>query len=331
MPVPAPTKPHKTYSELVDILKQRGMIIPDEERAERKLSQIGYYRLSGFWYPCRIGRVDAKGEYVKDRLTKLPIREDNLQENTSFTDVTDLYLFDKKLRLLMMDAIERIEIHVRSVIAHELGRVDPLAYENTAFINPKILKDRVDKNTGDVTNFWQDWDNKQKDLIKKSKEDCICWHNKNNRSIPIWVAVETWDFGIMSKYFQNLKGRYQEKICKRLEVPNKKHFQGWLQAINELRNQCAHHSRIWNRSSSNALKPLDNAYFSNLNLDQESTKRIYGKICILWYLVKKIGPNSDWIRTVANVIDSKPKNPCWPYSAMGFSEESGFPRDKFDL
>lgn len=221
MSTPSPTKPHKTYPELVDLLKKRGMIIPDEDRAKRKLSQIGYYRLSGFWYPSRIGQVDANGEYVKDKMTNLPVRENNLQKNTSFTDVTDLYLFDKKLRQLMLDAIERIEIHVRSVIAHELGRFDPLAYKNTDFINPKILKDRIVINTGIVTNFWQDWDNKQKDLTKKSKEDSICWHKKNGRAIPIWVAVETWDFGIMSKYFQNLKGQYQEKICKRLEVPNK--------------------------------------------------------------------------------------------------------------
>jgi len=46
-------KPHKNYKELVEILTNRGMIIPDTIRAERKLSQIGYYRLSGFWYPCR--------------------------------------------------------------------------------------------------------------------------------------------------------------------------------------------------------------------------------------------------------------------------------------
>lgn len=323
-----PPKPHQTYTELVRRLKERGMIIPDEERAKRKLSQIGYYRLSGFWYPCRKGKIDANGSYVTDEATNRPIRADELQKDTSFDDVIQLYLFDKKLRQLMLDAIERIEIHVRSVIAHEIGRFDPLAYQNTDFINPKILKDRTDRH-GNARNFWQEWHNKQQELTLKSKEDCIAWHKSKNRSIPIWVAVETWDFGIMSKYFTNLKGRYQNIICKRLNVPNEKVLAGWLQAINDLRNHCAHHSRVWNRVASNALKVMDNPYFNNLSLDQNARTRIFGQICILWYLVKRIGPNSDWITRVADTVDSKPKTPCFPFKAMGLPDETGFPRDKF--
>jgi abortive infection bacteriophage resistance protein len=46
--ITTPPKPHRNYSELVSLLEKRGMIIPDKKRAERKLSQIGYYRLSGF-------------------------------------------------------------------------------------------------------------------------------------------------------------------------------------------------------------------------------------------------------------------------------------------
>lgn len=289
-------KPHQTYAQLVVRLKERGMIILNEERAKRKLSQIGYYRLSGFWYPCRKGKLDDAGEYVKDPKSKLPVREDEFQEGTDFDSIIKMYLFDKQLRQLMLDAIERIEIYIRSVIAHEVGRFDPLAYKNTAFINPKVLKDRTDKE-GNATNIWRNWDNKQEELIKKSREDSIVWHKKNHHPIPFWVAVETWDFGIMSKYYENLKGQYQEKICVRLGVPNKKMLGSWLQEINILRNHCAHHSRI----------------------------------CVLWFLVKKIGPNSQWIERVADLIDSKPSIGCFPYTAMGFPGNTGFPREKFQI
>ncbi|MBI5557208.1 MAG: Abi family protein [Deltaproteobacteria bacterium] len=159
----SPPKPHKTYSELVSLLKQRGMTVPDEERAKRKLAQIGYYRLSGFWYPCRKGKVDESGEYVRDMVTKHPVREDDFQDGTNFTDIIEMYLFDKKLRQLMLDAIERVEIHVRSVIAHEVGRFDPMAYQKESFINPKILRDTKDRE-GNVINYWQEWAKKQKDL-----------------------------------------------------------------------------------------------------------------------------------------------------------------------
>lgn len=306
------------------------MIIPDEGRAKRKLAQIGYYRLSGFWYPCRKGKVDDHGKYITDPLSGLPVREDAFQEGTDFNLIIDLYIFDKKLRQLMMDAIERIEIHVRSVIAHEIGRFDLLAYQNTDFINPKILRDKTDR-SGRIVNYWNDWISRQDKLIKESKEDCIRWHNKNNRPIPFWVAVETWDFGIMSKYYENLKGKYQDKICQRLEVPNKKILRGWLQEINELRNHCAHHSRIWNRVSNNALKTLPNEFFHPLSLSLEARKRIFGKICVLWFLVKKIGPNSQWILNVADLIDSKPQLDCCPFTSMGFNDNNGFPRDLFNL
>lgn len=304
------------------------MIIPDEEKAERKLAQIGYYRLSGFWYPCRKGKVDAKGEYVIDPITKLPVREDDFQDGTNFNEIINLYLFDKKLRQLMLDAIERVEIHVRSVIAHEVGRFDPLAYQKTSYINPKVLKDS-EKDAGNAVNRWEEWAAKQEVLIRRSKEDCILWHKQNNKSIPFWVAIETWDFGVMSMYFKNLKGEYQNIICARLGVPNKKILVGWLDTLNTLRNRCAHHSRIWNWQAANAINVFDVEYFNNLNLDLKARKRIYGLTCVLWYLVKRIGPSSTWINDVALLIDKKPAIDCCPYTAMGLPDNSGFPKSKF--
>jgi abortive infection bacteriophage resistance protein len=202
-------KPHKSYSELVNLLISRGMIVPDKNRAERKLSQIGYYRLSGFWYPCREFRTISR--QADSGVKKKPQREDFFQPNINFNDIIDLYLFDKRLRLLILDAIERIEIHVRSVIAHELGRRDPLAY--------------------------------------------------------------------------------QSDVCKRLDIPKPDILKQWLQEINILRNKCAHHTKIWNSSYRNPLPTIKNAYFNTLNLDRNARKRMFGMICILWFLVKKIGPS----------------------------------------
>lgn len=304
------------------------MIVPNEARAQRKLAQIGYYRLSGFWYPCRKGKVDESGAYVKDPATKLPVREDNFQDGTNFDQIIELYLFDKKLRQLMLDAIERIEIHIRSVIAHEMGYFDPLAYQEASFIHPKVIADSTNKK-GVAINHWGEWLKKQEDLIRRTKDDCIIWHKKNNKSIPFWVAVETWDFGVMSKYFANLKGKYQEIICERLNISNKKILAGWLDTLNLLRNRCAHHARIWNWSSANAINVFDAAYFQKLNLDLAARKRLYGLICVTWYLVKKIGPSSTWINDVAFLIDNKPDIDCCPNSAMGFPDNSGFPMEKF--
>lgn len=138
----------------------------------------------------------------------MPIRADDFQDNINFDDITKLYLFDKKLRQLLMDAIERIEIHVRSIIAHELGRLDPLAYQKECYINPNVMKE---KKRGDNCNYslWDEWTVVQRARVLKSKEDCIVWHKKRNRKIPFWVVIGCWDFGLMSKFLPSASSLLQ--------------------------------------------------------------------------------------------------------------------------
>ncbi len=311
-----PTKPFKSYSELVELLTSRGMIVEDPARAERKLAQVGYYRLSGFWYPCRKFTADG-------------VRTNEFEINTSFNNIFELYLFDKQLRLLMLDAIERIEIHIRAVIAHELGKLDPLAYKQKTFINPKQLE--TFEHRGKTRNHWKEWSDAHEKTIERSQEECITWHRENHKEIPFWVVIEAWDFGTLSKYFEMIKGTHQNKICERLNVLNPKNLENWLREINTLRNRCAHHARIWNRSSPNPLKITGEQDINDLGLDENARKRIYGLIVIIWFLTKKIGPSSDWINNVANLIDEKPSLPGCSYSAMGLPDEHGFPRKFFRL
>lgn len=310
---------------MVALLEGRGLVIPDRDRAERKLSQIGYYRLSGFWFPCREVKKNQLGEGILHPKTKLPIRKDEFQDGVDFNKIVSLYLFDKKLRLLMIDAIERVEIHIRSVVAHEMGYHDPLAYKKDGFINLRKLRTYEESRTKRIRNLWTEWRTKQQILIVRSQEDCIKWHKFTKKEIPFWVAVESWDFGTLSKYFSLLKGKYQRKISLRLGISNEKVLENWLHEINILRNRCAHHSRIWNQSTNNALRVLNIPYFHELSLPERALKRIFGMICIMWFLVKKIGPSSDWLESVSSLINSKPSIDCCPFTAMGFIDNTGFP------
>lgn len=316
-----PLKPFKSYKELVNILEYRGMIILDKPRAERKIAQVGYYRLSGYWHTCRKIKKDATGKYIINPNTKIPEREDTFQENINFNDIFDLYLFDKKLRLLMMDAIERIEIYIRTVIAHEMGKLDPLAYKKDIYIDP------VHINNGK----WAEWLVGLKNKIFKSRETCIVWYKSAYVDIPFWVAIEAWDFGALSKYYSFLKQSHQNHISKKLNINNSKILGNWLREINTLRNRCAHHTRIWNQGTTSQLLVIQNEYFNRLGLKNKACRRAYGLISILWFLVKEIGPNSEWIKNIADVIDSKPKIPACPYTAIGFEDNKGFPRLKFDI
>lgn len=131
----------------------------------------------------------------------------------------------------------------------------------------------------------------------------------------------------MSKYYAMLNGGMQAKIIKRMGLDNKQMFSKWLQCLNLLRNRCAHHSRIWNRKHP-AIQIPDNAFFSALRIEVGVNERLYSAICIIWYLVRMIGPGSKWIRQVADHFDSKPNMPGCSFTSMGVPK-TGFPRSRF--
>lgn len=304
-------KPFKEYEQLLQQLLEKGMLIPNPERALRKLSQVGYYRLGTFWYPCR--------EIVSS--TKPPYRSKVFLPDTNFDEIFKLYLFDKQLRLLLLDAIERIEIALKTKVAHTLGRQDTLAYLNDEFINQKQLEDF--KYRGISRNAWKEWLRRQEGEIRRCKEGFIVRYNRENEFPPIWVAVETWSLGTISKYYEMLKGRFQNSIAKELGVNNAKHLVRWLQAITILRNRCAHHTRIWNQLERSPLKLPTN--FSNINSLEEFTenerKRLFSLIIIIGFLVKNIGPSSNWLVRVLELIEQVPDLPIDAYKAMGIRLE----------
>ncbi|MBC4811928.1 Abi family protein [Klebsiella quasipneumoniae] len=327
----SPPKPFRTYPDLVALLIERGMGIANPARSERKLAQVGYYRLSGYWFPARDFVRDNLQNVVLCDVTQKPLRQNSFLPDTTFDDAFSLYLFDKKLRQLMLDAIERIEIHVRTVTAHEVGYYGALAYTDPSFIVPKQTQNWTDRSKRQ-RNTWLEWLERQNGLVARSQEDCIEWHKRNRKAIPFWVAIEAWDFGTLSKYYEILKGNHQNRIAQRLGVSNTRTLKLWLQEINTLRNRCAHHSRIWNQVSANALPDLPaEPYFQTLKLDHSALTRLYGQIAIIWFLVQRIGPSSDWIRHVAYVIDSKPNLPGCPFGSLGLPSEDGFPRHLFGI
>lgn len=305
------------------------MEINDQSRAERKLAQLGYYRLSGFWYPAREFKINNLLHQMCS-ITGKPLRLETFQATTSFDAAVQLYRFDKKLRMLMLDAIERLEVYLKAVTAHEVGYHDPIGYTNVGFILQKWTLPYTDTR-GNARNKWTEWSQKQQSHIARSKEDCIQWHVCAGKPIPIWVAVEAWDFGDLSEFFELLNNKYQNLILARLGLTNSKMLSRWMQQTSHLRNRCAHHTRIWNQASGNPLSVPAEPYFQALNLDQHALKRLYGLIAIMWFLLQKIAPASTWINDVAELIDSKPALPGCTFKAMGFPDESGFPRKLFGI
>ena len=227
---------------------------------------------------------------------------------------------------MMLDALERIEIHIRSVVAHEVGQgkskqtgtgfliPDPLAWRDSDYIDPKYLKSKPG-----FDSTWDVWQKKHSQLIDRNREDCIKWHKVTGKDMPFWVVIEAWDFGTLSKYFGMLNDTYKQRVCLRLGISNKAEARilaGWLKSMNSLRNNCAHHTRIWNQQFGSIVFPSE-PHFHNINLDKQCSNRIFGLIVVIWFLLKQIGPSSNWLNEVKALIKQFPNLPGCELKALG--------------
>lgn len=91
-----------SIDEQISLLRSRGMTWENEAYARRWLETVGYYRLSAYWLPSEQPAID---DQTRSKLFK---------PKTSFEEITEIYRFDRRLRLLVMEAIECIEVSVRS-------------------------------------------------------------------------------------------------------------------------------------------------------------------------------------------------------------------------
>ncbi|OCG22321.1 hypothetical protein A9G22_07825 [Gilliamella sp. App2-1] len=321
-------KCYKSYDQQLELLKKRGMVISDEEWAIKKLKQVGYYRLSGFWYRYRCPitfYLQQSPQYLilnPIRFPSIPKRKNIFTPNTTIEKINSLYLFDCELKILLFEGIARIENFMRSVIAHTIGEIDPLGYKNRSLIDTFYLN----TNNGSKSKYDQ-WLDKLNNSIENSKDDCIRWHKENYQDIPIWAVTEIWDFGMLSKFYGMLKDTYKLGICqaifndKRLANSHKKNMQAALQHLNIIRNKCAHHARIWNISINSPkfnLKLVDELKI--INPKDVSWEKIFGTICLMWMLIRLFSTNSEWLKKIINHIGRLPiLVDDVNYSEMGFT------------
>src|SRR5579862_7295206 len=99
-------KPPLSIDAQLKRIRSRGVIIQDTDAARHYLSYISYYRFCGYAIEFEDGLVNGEKQY---------------REGTTFEQILDCYVFDRKLRLLVIDAVERIEIAIRTIIINELA------------------------------------------------------------------------------------------------------------------------------------------------------------------------------------------------------------------
>lgn len=289
-------KPWRSFEQQLDILSKRGMTIDDKDTALKYLRRIGYYRLSGYWYSFRQFKDDQSQQRI-----------DQFVSGTHFKHIVDLYIFDKKLRLMALDALERIEVAVRVDIAYTLGQRSPLAHEQADLLHGNFAKRVLKKGPNAGQTQHQLWLGKHRQLLQRAKrEPFIAHHNKYySGNIPIWVAIETWDFGCMSKLFAGMQHADKTVIAQRYGLTDAIQLEQWLRGLNFIRNVSAHHSRLWNTNILEQAAPVT----LDVHWSQLLPYKPFFYFCIMQKMLRTICPQSTWGQRFKELLENFPNVP----------------------
>lgn len=289
-----PLKPWRSFDEQLQQLQARGMQVEERAAALGYLERLGYYRLSGYWYPLR--QIDQTASQEQGK----PIRLDTFVPGSRFEDVVRLYMFDKKLRLLALDALERIETAVRVDVAHLLGQRDPCAHENLQCLHGNFTKKLITRGPDKGKTEHQVWLEKYRALLHRArKEPFVSHHQQHYGRLPIWAGIELWDFGLLSRLFAGMQHADQQVIAERYGAVDGRAFAQWLRSLNFIRNVSAHHSRLWNMNvlELSAVPPGWPVQLHNA--------RPFFYFCLMQHVLNTICPRSNWGQRLRNLLQNE--------------------------
>lgn len=209
-------KTPSTIKQQIALLRERGCEVSDTEYAEKCLTNINYYRLAHYFAPFR---ENNKSRYKK---------------GTTFEDGMRLYEFDRQLRRLILTFLEEIEIYFRAVVSNfhamkygALGYLNGSTYD--ARHNHASLLSRIER------------------LMELNESEDFVRHHKNKYGgvMPVWAAMELFSFGNITYFYIDMKEADQKELSAKYFGLNYRVVEDHLLCLSDLRNACAHYSRLY--------------------------------------------------------------------------------------
>lgn len=269
-----------TTERQIEILKERGLLINDVEKAVATLDTISYFRLAGYWRHLEVERTAHQ-----------------FREGSCFADIVDLYSFDKQLRALLFAAIQTIEVAVRTkIIKHfalEFGAFwfmdASYAINETRFAaNLAVIRKEVSRSHDDFIT---------EHFYKYSEPDLP----------PVWKTLEVVSMGTLSKLYSNFSdATAKHAVAREFGLKHHKFLRSWLECLAVLRNCCAHHSRLSNRVF--PVKPkkpecMPNTWIVNFSFREQS---LYPQLCCAVYWFNSIVPENTFVADFKQLLVKHP-------------------------
>lgn len=271
-------KPALSFEQQADQLLSRGFQA-DRAQLIETLRRVSYYRLTAYWHPFK--RPD-----------------DTFAPGTTLDKIWRRYTFDRQLRLLVMDAIERVEVAVLRTLMVEqhVGKYGPFGYRDARNFRPEFAG-------ADHQRMVDELD----DAMKRSREPFVDHFRTKYFSepgLPLWMAAELASFGTLFTFYRSLHLPEQKQLAGQLGLPANV-LQSWLFCLNYIRNLCAHHSRLWNRELS--IRPLVPDLKNNPEWHQPAApdnRRTFAVLTLLRWLLRKIAPQSRWADRLRELLNN---------------------------
>lgn len=274
-------KPFLTYEQQASHLMSAHGLLSDRDDLMRQLGEVGYYRLSGYW---RIFLDEETGDF---------------QDGTTFIQVWGLYVFDRQFRLLVLDAVERVEIYMRSQLAYLLAQeTGPFGYADRTGL-PRLDAERYEHFMSKCYGAFARA--KRGEPFAKHFADK---YGDAHSLPPYWMLVNFMDFGMVVTLYKGASVPVRLQIAKEFGFSSKV-LDSWLVTINTVRNVCCHHGRLWNRVLGNPPRiPKASEWHEPFEVAND---RIFGTLTALSYLLEYVAPDTSWRGRLFALMDTLPE------------------------
>lgn len=250
---------------------------------------MGSYRLSGYAYVFRESGSDS------------------FVPGTTFDDVTRLYEFDRKLRTLVHDGIERVEIGLRAALSRRLAdQYGPLGYEDTRNFRPTFDH-----------SHWLETVRGRLSRAQRRSEFVRHHVERYGGVFPFWVTAEVLDFADLSRMLEGLRSEDQAAVAgmlgagaplealtasQRKKAKKRPPIVGWFEQLSIVRNSAAHHGRLWNRSFAPASSVAYRRLPGLASLPKGQSERIGGSLQMMAHMIQTLSPASRWPHRGRNLV-----------------------------
>ena len=293
-------KPALSILQQLALLQSRGLSILDAGEAERALARLSYYRLSAYFLSFQTPNDPTHA----------------FRPGTTFADALRLYEFDEELRLLVFRATGTLEIALRA----------QLAYQNSLLLGPHWYEDP--SAAINAFRFRDNLNGLDKDLARAS--EVFLDHYRTTYTSPArppsWISLEVASMGLTSKLLNNLRSSPATVAIGAYFGVDEFVLKSWMRMLSYVRNVCAHHARLWNRTLT--VRPIlprrtVHRWLANPRIADD---RLYSVLAVTAYLLTSIEPAAGQ-RFKRNLRTLLQAYPSIPVAVMGFT--NGWAQDAF--